>query len=189
MDSVLLVSSTEKDISVIMEMLNQNSYTEIVAVQNCGEARRLLLDRSFDLCIINTPLPDEFGQTLAMDIVSASISQVILVVKSELYEEISLKVESLGVFTISKPMDKQLFWSALKLANASYSKMTLLKNENNRLLQKIEDVRVIDRAKCILIQYLKMTEVEAHKYIEKQAMDMRITKKTVAQHILKTYES
>jgi two-component system, response regulator PdtaR len=88
-----------------------------------------------------------------------------------------------------KPMDKQLFWSALKLANASYSKMTLLKNENNRLLQKIEDVRVIDRAKCILIQYLKMTEVEAHKYIEKQAMDMRITKKTVAQHILKTYES
>jgi two-component system, response regulator PdtaR len=102
MDSVLLVSSTEKDISVIMEMLNQNSYTEIVALQNCGEARRLLLDRSFDLCIINTPLPDEFGQTLAMDIVSTSISQVILVVKSELYEEISLKVESLGVFTISK---------------------------------------------------------------------------------------
>ena len=48
---------------------------------------------------------------------------------------------------------------------------------------------MIDRDKCILIQYLNMTESEAHRYIEKQAMDMRTTRKTIAEGILRTYEN
>ena len=67
--------------------------------------------------------------------------------------------------------------------------MFRLKKENNKLLQKIEDIRMIDRAKCILIQYLNMTGAEAHRYIEKQAMDMRSTRKVVAEGILRTYEN
>ncbi|WP_334294967.1 ANTAR domain-containing protein [Terrisporobacter hibernicus] len=39
-----------------------------------------------------------------------------------------------------------------------------------------------------MIQYLKMSEEQSHKYIEKQAMDLRITKVEVAKNILKTYE-
>lgn len=188
MDSVLIVSSKEKEISILMEFLTQNRYSEIVALQNCGEARRLLSMRNFDLCIINTPLPDEFGHVLAMDIASHRITQVIIIVKNDHFEEVSSKVEDEGVFTVSKPMDKQIFWTVLKLANATYNKMILLKNENDRLLKKVEDVRLVDRAKCILIQYQNMTESEAHKYIERKAMDMRITKKGVAEKILKTYE-
>ena len=94
-----------------------------------------------------------------------------------------------GVITISKPMNRTIFWSALKIANATYNKMCQLKRENNKLLQKIEDIRMIDRAKCILIQYLNMTESEAHRYIEKQAMDMRSTKRSIAEGILRTYEN
>jgi AmiR/NasT family two-component response regulator len=58
-----------------------------------------------------------------------------------------------------------------------------------QLQLKIEEIRLVNRAKAILIQYLKMTEQEAHKYIEKQAMDLRITKREVATSILNTYES
>ena len=39
-----------------------------------------------------------------------------------------------------------------------------------------------------LIQYLSMTESQAHRYIEKQAMDMRLPKRAVAESILNTYE-
>ena len=66
--------------------------------------------------------------------------------------------------------------------------MRRLCDENSKLTQKIEDVRIIDRAKCLLISYLKVNEQEAHRYIEKQAMDMRITRREVAEGILKTYE-
>jgi len=61
--------------------------------------------------------------------------------------------------------------------------------ENIKPQNKIEEVRLIDRAKSVLIQYLKLTEPQAHRFIEKRAMDMRMTRKEVAESILKTYET
>ena len=189
LDSVLIVSSSNKAREFFIEVLSQNSYEEVVTVTNGGEARRLLVERIFDLCIINSPLIDEFGDEFAKDIVSSSIGQVIIVVRNDIYDEISEKVEEYGIITIAKPMNRTIFWSVLKIANATYKKIYKLKKENNKLLQKIEDIKMIDRAKCILIQYLNMTESEAHRYIEKQAMDMRTTRKTIAEGILRTYEN
>lgn len=51
-----------------------------------------------------------------------------------------------------------------------------------------EDLKIVNRAKGVLITRLGMTEPEAHRYIEKRAMDMRATKRAVAESILKTYE-
>lgn len=189
MDSILIVSSSKKGTIFFKEVLSQNSYEEIVTATNGGEARRLLVDREFDLCIINAPLVDEFGEDFAKNVVSNGIGQVILVVNIDIYEEISNKVEDLGVITIAKPMNRSIFWSALKIATATYNKISKLKRENSKLLQKIEDIRMIDRAKFILIQYLNMTESEAHRYIEKQAMDMRTKKRIIAEGILRTYEN
>ena len=189
LDSVLIVSSSNKAREFFIEVLSRNSYGEVVTVTNGGEARRLLVERIFDLCIINSPLIDEFGDEFAKDIVSSSIGQVIIVVRNDIYDEISEKVEEYGIITIAKPMNRTIFWSVLKIANATYNKIYKLKKENNKLLQKIEDIKMIDRAKCILIQYLNMTESEAHRYIEKQAMDMRTTRKTIAEGILRTYEN
>lgn len=189
LDSVLIVSSSNKAREFFIEVLSQNSYGEVVTVTNGGEARRLLVERIFDLCIINSPLIDEFGDEFAKDIVSSSIGQVIIVVRNDIYDEISEKVEEYGIITIAKPMNRTIFWSVLKIANATYNKIYKLKKENNKLLQKIEDIKMIDRAKCILIQYLNMTESEAHRYIEKQAMDMRTTRKTISEGILRTYEN
>ena len=55
--------------------------------------------------------------------------------------------------------------------------------------KKIEEIRIVDRAKLILIQVLKMTEPQAQHYIEKQSMDLRQTRLTTAESILRTYES
>ncbi len=52
----------------------------------------------------------------------------------------------------------------------------------------MEETKLVNRAKCVLIQNLKLTESQAHRYIEKQAMDTRQTKKEIAQKILTTYE-
>ena len=66
--------------------------------------------------------------------------------------------------------------------------MAGLRQENVKLQSKIEEIRLVDRAKCALIQYLSMTEEQAHHFIEKQAMDMRTTKREIAEGILKSYE-
>lgn len=189
MESALIVSYSEKSLTFFTDMLRSVSCDKIVTAATCGEARRLLLERDFDLCIINAPLSDESGESLSRHISSKGVSQVILAVNAGYYEEVSNAVEDYGVITISKPINKNLFWSALKLAKAAQNKLKAMKAENNKLTQKIEDIRIVDRAKCILISYLNMNEPEAHKYIEKQAMDMRITKRAAAEGILKTYES
>ena len=189
MTGVLLVSSSEKGSALLIDMLSQNAINDIVTVSNGGDARRMLIDRDFDLCIVNAPLPDESGIAFAKYAASKGMTQVMLIVRAEHYDEICDKVEDLGIFTISRPISRALFWSAFKLCAAASRQLSRMQSQNQQLLQKIEDIRIIDRAKCVLIEYLKMNEPEAHKYIEKQAMDMRMTRRAVAESILKTYES
>ena len=64
LDSVLIVSSSNKAREFFIEVLSQNSYGEVVTVTNGGEARRLLVERIFDLCIINSPLIDDLEMNL-----------------------------------------------------------------------------------------------------------------------------
>jgi response regulator NasT len=49
-------------------------------------------------------------------------------------------------------------------------------------------MRLIGRAKCALIQYLDMTEAEAHRHIEKKAMDSQRPRRDIAVNIIKAYE-
>ena len=53
----------------------------------------------------------------------------------------------------------------------------------------MEDMKIINRAKLLLITCLNMTEQEAHRYLEKQAMDMRMSKMQIAMQVIKTYEN
>ena len=67
--------------------------------------------------------------------------------------------------------------------------MQIISQENQRLQIKLIDLRIVNRAKYALIQYLGMTEEQAHKYIEQQAMNQRISKRKAAENIIKTYEN
>ena len=53
--------------------------------------------------------------------------------------------------------------------------------------EKMQEIRLVNRAKWLLISELKMEEPQAHRYIEKQAMDRCITRKEVAEEIINTY--
>ncbi|MFI3225949.1 MAG: ANTAR domain-containing protein [Clostridia bacterium] len=189
MDSALIVSSSDKGNDFFVSMLRQIFCSKVTTVKTCGETRRFMMERDFDLYIINSPLTDETGENLSIHIATRSSSQVILVVKAELYDVISSKVEDYGVITIAKPINRHMFWTALKLAKASGNRLKMLKSENTKLTKKIDDIKIVDRAKYLLISYLNMTEPQAHKYIEKQAMDLRVSKRKIAEKILRTYEN
>ncbi len=189
MENVMIVSSSDKGVLYISEMLNSALVCIITAVRSGSEARRMLLERDFDLVIINAPLRDETGESLALHVASKEFTQVILLVKREFFEVMSAVCENEGILTISKPVNKYIFMSALSLARSAYNKLRKVHHENDQLRKKIEDIRIVDRAKCILISLFNMSEKEAHRYIEKQAMDMRITKRAVAERIIKTYEN
>lgn len=188
LDKTLIISGSEQALVLLSDLMKSYNGSQITSASSGSEARRLINRTDFDMVIISTPLPDEFGSDLAATIAEKTSAGVMLICKADVADEISEKVEVFGVCVLAKPLNKTLFFHSIKLLQATRSRMLSVMKEYNKLQTKIEETRLINRAKCILIQYLKLTEPQAHRYIEKQAMDQRLSKLEVAKNILKTYE-
>ena len=188
MESALIFTSTEKSFASIADLLRAHFIFDLVHVYSAGEGRRILLERDFDFVFISAPLPDENGEGLARQIAASELSQVILAVNSEIYEAVSSICEKEGVFTISKPIHREILRQALSLAKTMNARLSHVKSENESLKKKIDYIRIIDRAKSILISSTRMSEHEAHRFIEKRAMDTRSSKRAVSEEILHDYE-
>ncbi|MBQ8509208.1 MAG: ANTAR domain-containing protein [Clostridia bacterium] len=189
MDRILIAASGDKGAGYISELLDPSGDVMYDIARSGGEARRMLGADNYDILIVNAPLSDEFGNDLAADTADTYGVGVIILVKAEIADEVADRLEPYGVFVVQKPLSRALFYQALKLLHASRRRILGLKTENLNLQAKMEEVRLISRAKCALIQYLNMTEPQAHRYIEKQAMDMRVTRREIAEGIIKTYET
>ena len=185
MERILLVSATEKSRTMLSQFLTSCGVQAQHAPASSGaEARRMLVDGLFDLVLVNTPLPDEFGQDMAQQAANDTLSGVILLAKAEIADSVAEKVEDDGVFVVPKPLSRVLFMQALRMTRAARSRLNGLQNENRRLQKRIEDIRLVDRAKCLLIECCGMSEPEAHSYIEQQAMNRRCPKRDIAQGII-----
>lgn len=188
MDSVLIVSNTSSTMQIISGLFISQPISRIVTAQSCTEARRSLLESEFDLIIIDTPFSDEFGDDFALHAAESSESGIIILIDNSRIEDFGSILEDNGIFAIPKPVSPEFFNQSVKLLIASRRRVQKLETENRKLQQKIEELRMVDRAKCVLIQTLKMTEAQAHRYIEKQSMDLRLTRIAVAENVLRTYE-
>ena len=184
---VLVVGSGDKIFDYISDMLPKSGYEPLMRANDAGEARRLLPDTPADIAIINTPLTDEFGTELALDLAESPMG-VMLLVKSELYDQVCYKVEDSGVLTLGKPMTRQGFYSAVKLLSALSARLAKMEKKNRSLQEKMADIRVVNRAKWLLIERHRMTEEDAHYFIEKQSMDMRLSRREVAENIIRSYD-
>ena len=150
--------------------------------------REIIKNNNFDLIIINAPLRDDYGERLAKFISQNTNSDIILIVKNEDKNQL-YKIEESGIYVMEKPINKFLFIKIINAYIIHRRRYNFIINENKKLKKTISDIKLIDRAKITLVEYLNMSEDESHKYIEKQAMDLRITKVEVAKSILKIYEN
>ena len=186
--SVLIVTASERFTDSIMPLLPMTDYWPVQTASSVAEARRWLADTEFDIVLINTPLPDDFGMHLAIDICTGSGAGVLLLVKNDHYNEIYSKVVRYGVITLSKPTNRQMVAQNLRILCATRERMRQMQAKQATVEEKIKEIRLVNRAKWLLIECLSMTEPEAHRYIEKQAMDLRISKREAAENIIRTYQ-
>ena len=186
--SVLLVSAQEKFNAAISELLPMTDYWPCVTVSSVSAAKRRLAEQDYDIVIINAPLPDDFGMRLAIDVCTESGAGVLLLVKSEMFESICAKTEPYGVVPLPRPTNRQMVSQALHVLRATRERMRRMEAKQATVEEKIEEIRLVNRAKWLLIECLSMTEGEAHRYIEKQSMDMRISRREVAENVIKTYK-
>ena len=186
--SVLLVSSSEKMTEAISALLPVTDYWPVATVGSVNEARRKLLEGPYDLIIVNSPLPDSSGIRFSMDACGAGEAGVLLLVKHENYEDIYYKVLPYGVVTLSKPTNTQMVSQNLRVLCAMRERLRQLKSKQATVEEKIEEIRLINRAKWLLIERAQMTEPDAHRYLLARAMEQKITKREAAEQIIRTYQ-
>ena len=187
--SVLIVSSSQKAEDYLREVLSGGAFSTVKSAKSVSEAKRMQLENRFDIVIINTPLTDDFGIEFAEQLCEDSSVGVLLFVKNELFEQVSYKVENYGVLTFARPGTRQSITQAIRLLVATHNRLAAFEKRAVKLEAKMKEIRLINRAKWLLIDRFNMSEAEAHKYIEKTAMDNCVSRGEIAENIIRTYES
>ena len=185
--SVLVVSAAEKFNTVISELLLESGYRQITYESSVTSAQRAFAERFYDFVIINSPLPDDVGTRFAIDLCTSGSTVALIVVRAENIEEINEKVSRHGVFAIQKPMSRPVVEMALNWMASSRERLRKTEKKTLSIEEKMEEIRLVNRAKWLLINELKMDEPTAHRYIEKQAMDRCVTRRELAEEIIRTY--
>ena len=188
MGRALIVSAGASSNEYISARLAELGYPRPLIVPSGAEARRRMLESDFELIVVNAPLPDEFGHELCVAAVEKTDAGVVLLAKAAAAEQLLGSMSDEGVLLLSKPFSNTLFLQAIHMAAASNHRLLRLRQENARMQEKIAQVRLVSRAKCCLIAERGMSEAEAHRYIEKNAMDTRRDRAEIAQEILDSYD-
>ena len=185
---VLLVSSPGSICEAVEALLPEGGTSPMTAARSVSAARRLLLEQEFDLVLVNGPLPDDLGMRLACDVSASTNSGVVFFARQELCDEVSDRLASLGVAVLPKPCSTRELSLALQFARAAHARLLNAAHKQVSIEEKIAEIRLVNRAKWLLISNLGMSEPDAHRLIEKRSMDTRSTKREVAQEILDSYQ-
>ena len=186
MNQILFVSKSELSIE-FAQLFKEAGYALYAQVKSASEARRMVNEKQIDLVVINTPLTDEFGHDLAMSIEEKPLTNVILFANSELEDALEQRLYGTSAVVMAKPVSRRQLFKVLAFFKAQSQKVSKLIDENLMLQAKLEELKLVSRAKMLLIEKNKMSEEVAHKHIDKTAKDQRRTKKDVAQAIIDMY--
>jgi response regulator NasT len=189
MERILILSATEKSSETLQSFVTSFFPSHHIEVCYYGaEGRRLLQQKTFDFILINTPLIDEFGTDIAIFAIKQTTAGILLLLKNDIMGTLCEKLQKEGVFVLSKPIQRQQFHQTLILLQGNQRRFFKLVQENKKLQHKIEDIRLTAKAKYLLMVYENKTEEEAHKFIERQAMNTRKQKKEIAKEIILRYD-
>lgn len=187
---ILLVAATGKEHLQLKTNLQRNGINDkTVSCFSSSEARRMLGEEEFDLILIQAPLTDESGEFFALFATKKSKAQIILLVRNSYIKQMANKVGEQGVLVLGYPLDDFMFYQTLSIAFSVNIKLSGIHNENSKLRRRLEEIKLVNRAKFLLVEHMSYTEENAHKYIEKTAMDRRISKTFVCKEIIEKIEN
>ena len=183
--SVLLVSAGEKFNASALPLLPNTDYWPVTVAGSVAAARRRLVSTAYDLVIVNAPLPDDIGVRFAEQCCAESDAAVLLLIRRELYEETYARVLPSGVITLSKPTNTQMLAHSLRVLCAMRERLRGMRAHQSTVEEKIEEIRLVNRAKWLLIEREGITEPEAHRRLIDRSMELRISKRAYAERIIR----
>lgn len=186
--SVLVVCGKAEFANEIISLMLSSGYDAAELVLSANEGRRKLNILEPALIIVNTPLPDEPGVEFVQDIAEKTDAGILVLARQEFLNELQFRLEKIGALILPKPISKTTLVQTSKFASDTRKSIQTLLSQRDSLQKRAQERPIIEKAKWLLVDKLNMTEAQAHRYIQKLAMDKRIQQIKVAEDIIAHYE-
>lgn len=185
--SLLLITASQDTAAQFARLLPAERFAPEYSVCSALEAPFVLRQSVFDVVVIDDSVSDADGPELA-SAAAASGTNVLMLADSERFEAVAAYAEEHGFMALPSPVDPTLLRQSLGMMASASARLRELEEQAESLKAKMEELRLVDRAKLILVQQFKMTEKDAHRFIEKKAMDRCVKRSVIAQRIIRTYQ-
>ena len=182
--SVLLVSASESFNRSFFPLLPVSRYYPVTQVSDLRTARE---NTPSDLVIVNAPLPVGDSLSYCSSVADSSDSAVLLLVPQGQLDRTEDRMLPAGVMTLGKPLSSIMLSQSLRGLCAMHERLRSRQQALHTVENAVEEIKLINRAKWLLISCLNMTEDEAHRYIGKLAMQQQRPKRDIAEGIIRTY--
>ena len=164
--TVLIVSSSEKSTDFIKRSgADAEVFEKPETSTTAAEAKAVLAAQKFDTVIINAPLDDESGTEFAKAVTANYGAACLLIVKKEDYKEAVADVEPYGTACISKPMSREAISQASRILIAMKNIIDNSGKKTETLKTEVAELKIVDRAKFLLMEKLGLSEEEAHRHL------------------------
>lgn len=183
--SILIVSSSEQFQAIVKRSLKD--FLTIDVKKSASSARRCILERYYDIVVVDGPLPDESGEELTVFVTEKSQASVLIVIPREVFDDVTERVTDHGIMAVPKPAPKGRIDKAIRFLIATQNRFHKLEKKTLSVEEKMEEIRTVSKAKLILVEKKHMSEDEAHRYIGKLAMDNGVSRKRIAEKILEDF--
>jgi response regulator NasT len=179
----ILVAEDETIIRLdLVEMLTEAGYEVIAQAENGAVAVELAKQHNPDLAILDVKMPEMDGITAAEQIISIA---PVLMLTAFSQRELVERARDAGVMAyVVKPFSINDLVPAIEIAISRHRQMKSLESEVADIYERLETRKIIDRAKGILMKAMNLSEPESFSWIQKTAMDRRISMKEVANAII-----
>ena len=166
----------------LVEMLAEAGYDVLAQASDGAQAIELVKEHKPDLAILDVKMPILDGISAAEEIISLC---PVLMLTAFSQRELVDRARDAGVMAyVLKPFTINDLVPAIEIAISRHTQMRSLADEVADLHQRLETRKTIDRAKGILMAALNLTEPQAFSWIQKAAMDRRLTMREVAEAVI-----
>ncbi|MBQ7535396.1 MAG: ANTAR domain-containing protein [Stomatobaculum sp.] len=182
--AILVVAAKPRIQSSVRSALT-SKYGRILTAESVQEARRAIEREKIALMILFTPLKDGEEIPRLLDMADRRMIASVYIVSKEVYGEVVYRTEGRNVFVVAYPLQMDQVMQIVAFLYQVQQRFYMVLGEQERLQKQLQDIQIISRVKCLLVERRDMTEEEAHHYIEREAMNAGLTKREAAMKIMK----
>ena len=168
----------------LKDSLTHVGYMVVGEVYDAKNALQIIFKTEPDLIIMDANIPGCEGLEIARIIEEHRVAPVLLLTAYSQRELIEEAKHSWVFGYLLKPINQENLFPAIEIAIANFKRFLKLESENKELKKLLEERKLVDKAKGLLMEKKGLTEKEAHKYIQRVSMDKGIAVSRVAKKVI-----